>query len=540
MIRDKIGQGLKLHQAGKLDQAEAIYIDVLSDQPTNTDALHFLGLIFQQRGSLHQAIIYIEQAIANEGDRPTFHFNLGATYLAAGNLSKAENSYSIASQLKPDWCDAFVCLGTVLGLRNNYVDAEIAFRKALELETNNYKALIGLTAAFNGLGQNVDAERVGRQAIAVSSASPEAWANFGNALKNQSNIPGKLRDAENAFNQALILDPSYVTALFNLGNVMNDQWRLAEALDYYRQAIELDPSYQSAWHNLLMGLLYDPKETEQTIFVAHREWAAQYSKFEKTKVIKNERPRHQRLRIGYLSPDFKNHSCASFLRPLFIKHNRQNFEIYGYANVLRADKITGWFKSRSDHWRDVSKMNDDELVGCIQQDQIDILVDLAGHSANNRLSVFAMKPAQIQLSWLGYPGTTGLSQVNYRLTDFIADPEGSADRHHSEALIRLEGGFHCYMPFDKAPNIGPLPVLNNGFITFASFNNIKKVTPDICQTWAEILKATDGSKLLLKGGMLNYDTVQESLKKTFQDFGVAPDRIELRGWMPRDEVPLKL
>jgi protein O-GlcNAc transferase len=540
MILDKLEQGLKLHQAGKLDEAEAVYIKVLSANPANPDALHFLGLIFQRRGFFDKAITYIEEAIANEPDRPTFHFNLGAAHLAVGDLLKAANSYMVASQLKPDWCDAFISLGTVLGKLNNYLPAEISFRRVLELEADNYKALIGLTAVLNGLGQSVDAEFIGRRAISVSSKSPEAWLNLGNALKNQSNIPGKLGEAEGVFRHALTLDPGYVTALFNLGNVMNNQWRLPESLDYYKQAVERDPLYESAWNNLLMGLLYDPRETEQTIFSAHKKWATQYSGLGKIKVIHKDQRSNQRLRIGYVSPDFKSHSCASFLKPLFTTHNRQIFEIYAYANVVRIDKITDWFRKSSDHWRDVTKMNDEELGSRIRQDGIDILVDLAGHSADNRLAVFAMKPAPIQLAWLGYPGTTGLTQIDYRLTDAVADPEGSADFHHSEELIRLKSGFHCYMPFDEAPNIGPLPASHNGFITFASFNNIKKITPEIVETWAKILKATDGSKLLLKGGMLNYDMVRESIQKIFQDFGIVSDRLDLRCWIARDEIPLKL
>jgi protein O-GlcNAc transferase len=540
MSQDKLEKGLALHQTGKLAEAEAIYRDVLNVEPTNPDALHLLGLIFQQHSNFEQAIGHIKKAITGAPERPTFHFNLGVTYGAIGELAYAAEAYQMASQLKPDWLEAYVNLGTVLGRLQNYAAASNALKMALALDPNNGEALIGLTAVLEGQGHSAEAEEIGRRAVSISLKSPEAWTNLGNALNSQGKLPGKLKGAEEAFRHALAIDPDYVTALYNLGNVLNDQWRKSQALRCFREAIEHDSTYLNAWQNLLMNLLYDPTETEQTIFTAHKKWATQFANADTLKISTRDRGEDQRLRIGYVSPDFKNHSCASFLRPLFAEHDRVAYEIYAYANVARADETTAWFQGQVDQWCDVTRMRDGEMADRIRQDGIDILVDLAGFSAGNRLLVFALKPAPIQLSWLGYPGTTGLPQMDYRLTDEIADPQGGADENHSEQLIRLDGGFHCYAPFEAPPEIGPLPFQKNGFITFGSFNHIAKITPAVIRTWAEILKAVPDSKLLLKGGMLDYDAVQDRIKAAFWDLGITRDRVELKGWIARDDNPLTL
>jgi len=540
MSREILEKALALHQAGKLGEAEAFYHDVLSADETNPDALHFLGLISQQRGDRDQAVDLILRALQTAPERPMFHFNLGVIYGETGQLAKAAASYQSASQLQPDWTEVFVSLGTVLGQLKDYVSAEAALRQALALEPNNGAALIGLSAALEGQGLSSAAEEFGRQAVSLSLKSPEAWLNLGNALNSQGKLAGKLAQAEEAFRHALVIDPNYVTAHFNLGNVLNDQWRKAAARACFQNAIDRDPSYQAAWQNLLMNLLYDPAETEQTIFAAHKKWAEQLKLPESAPSPVSKKAENRRLKIGYVSPDFRNHSCAHFLKPLFASHDTDAFEIYAYANVGRGDEATAWFKDHAEHWCDVVALSDAEMAARILGDGIDILVDLAGHSANNRLAVFALKPAPIQLSWLGYPATTGLEVIEYRLTDEIADPTGVADGYHSEELIRLDVGFHCYQIPEDIPDIGPLPAAKNGFVTFGSFNHIAKITPAVVKTWAQILKAVPHSKLLLKGGLLDYDVVAERIRAAFDKNDIGADRVTLQGWIARDDDPLEL
>lgn len=536
-------KGLELHQAGKFDEAEAIYREVLAgeDDTTDaqTDAWHFLGLIMQQRGQFDQAIEFIERAILADPTRSTFYYNLGATFMAVEDLSSAAEAYDKACQLKPDWLDALVSLGTIQGQLGKYPPAETTLRQALQIDPDNVEAMISLTAVLEGLGQSADAEELGRQAVALRLTSPQAWSNLGNALNSQGKLPGKLNEAEEAFRHALSIDPSYNTARFNLGNVLNDQWRNSQALACFREVIERDPIYFFAWQNLLLNLLYSPVETEQSIFETHKSWAEKFGSVAEVSQPA-DRDSSKRLKIGYVSPDFRTHSVAYFLKPLIAAHDRKAFEIYAYSNVRREDDTTSWFKDNVDHWRDVTTLSDAAAASLIQQDQIDILVDLAGHSANNRLGIFASKPSPVQISWLGYPATTGLPQIEHRLTDEIADPSGDADKNHSEQLIRLEGGFHCYQMPEEVPNVGSLPALDNGFVTFGSFNHISKISPRVIETWSEILASVPNSKLLLKGGMLDYEVVRGKLQEAFEQNKIAADRIVLKGWIARDDDPLEL
>ncbi|MDP6260119.1 MAG: tetratricopeptide repeat protein [Rhodospirillales bacterium] len=534
MSQAQLEKGLELHQQGKLDEAAAIYQEVLTADPGNADALHFLGLIAQQRGDLSTAIEQIEAAIAVEPERSTFYFNLGATFSAAGNLTGAAAAYQKASQLKPDWSDALVNLGTILGQLKKYPPAETALRQALELEPQNVSAMIGLTAALEGQGQSAEAEEIGRQTIVLAGSSPEAWTNFGNALNSQE----KLSEAEDAFRQALAADAAYSTARYNLGNVLNKQWRKSEALACYRQVIEADPNYLSAWQNMLLNLLYEPEQTESTIFAAHRAWAKQFASA--IPAFPSEKTAGKRLKIGYVSPDFRTHSCAYFLKPLFAAHDRDAFEIYAYANLRQQDETTPWFREQADHWCDIIDVSDTDAAERIREDKIDILVDLAGHSANNRLDIFALKPAPVQISWLGYPSTTGLPEIDYRLTDEVTDPSGDADAYHSERLIRLEGGFHCYQPATTIPDLGPLPALENDYVTFGSFNHTSKITEEVIEIWSQILTRVPESRLLLKGRQLDSEIVQQKIYELFENQSVSAERVTLTGWIARSQNPLAL
>ncbi len=535
MSREQLENGLALHQQGKLDEASAIYQEVLDADPGNADALHFIGLVAQQRGDLLTAVENIEAAIAAEPDRPTFHFNLGVTFTALGKLAAAAAAYDKASQLKPDWLDAWVNLGSTLGQLKKYAPAETALRRAMEIEPENVSAVIGLTAALEGQGQSVEAEEMGRAAIALDASGPEAWTNFGNTLNAQE----KLSEAEDAFRQAISVDPSYSTARYNLGNVLDKQWRMSEALACYQQVIEADPTYLSAWQNMLLNLLYEPEQTEQSIFEAHEAWANQFATDEVAAPVPKE-ANAKKLKIGYVSPDFRTHSCAYFLKPLIAVHDREAFEIYAYANVRREDETTPWFKDNVDHWCDIIDMTDSDAAQRIREDEIDILVDLAGHSANNRLGLFALKPAPVQISWLGYPATTGLPEIGYRLTDEVADPSGETDQYHSEQLIRLEGGFHCYQPADSIPDAGPLPALENGYVTFGSFNHTSKITSEVIEIWSQILLKVPESRLLLKGRHLGAEIVQQKIYELFERQGTAAERLTLTGWIARDQNPLAL
>ncbi len=535
-LRERLEEGLKLHQAGRIDDAETVYRDVLAADPENADALHFLGLIAHQKGDAAQAVELISAALDVEPDRPTFHFNLGAALVALNDSQEAIGAYEKAVEFKSDWAEAHVSLATLQAQAGDDDQALSGFQRAVDLKPDYGEAHNGMALALKALDRLEEAERACRRAVDIKPGLVEAWTNLGNILQDS----GRLSEAVEAQRQAISIDPDYATAHYNLAKALADQWRIADAVVSYQTAIEKDPHYLDAWESLMLNELYLPEVTEESIFQRHRAWAASLDPVTELGGDDFDQSPDRRLRIGYLSPDFRTHSCAYFLAPLFAAHDRSRVEVFAYSNLRRPDEMTDQFRDKADQWRDITDLDDQEAARLIREDRIDVLVELAGHSANNRLSVCAYRSAPVQVSWLGYPATTGLASIDYRFTDDVTDPPGPADDLHSEALWRLEGGFHCYRASETAPDVGLPPVEKSGVVTFGSFNNIAKITPGVIDVWTRILTDVDGSRLILKGKMFDNNETRQLITAEFTSRGIDEDRLDLRSWIGRDATPLAL
>ena len=536
--REQLGEGLALHRAGNLDAAAEIYNAVLAADADNADANHFLGLIAHQSGDNLAAERRIRKAIAVESARPTFHYNLGNVLAAMGRWEDAAAAGTRAVELDPTRADAQYSLGTVLGQLRRYDLAEKAFRRGLEIQPQYPEALSGLAAALHRQGRSDEAVVAAREALVQAPDLPQAHTNLGNALAGL----GELEDAEEHHRAALSVAPGFATAHYNLARLLMELGRPQDAKASFRQALEIQPDYPDASDNLLLNLNYDDGETERSISEAHVAWAASVGETQPTDPVNhtNSRIADRPLRIGYVSADFRMHSCAYFIEPVLTGHHRDHYSTYLYANLDNPDHVTERLRGQADHWRDIRALNDQAAAAIIREDQIDILVDLSGHTRGNRLGVFAQRPAPIQVTWLGYPATTGLSEMDYRLTDAIADPSGAADDCHTERLIRLDSGFCCYSPpVDVPPLTGP-PLTRSGQITFGSFNNPHKLSRATIDLWARVLERVGDSTLLLKGRGLERATTVERLKAAFAGHGITPDRIRSHGWIARDDGPLAL
>ncbi|MDH3585247.1 MAG: hypothetical protein OER86_13635, partial [Phycisphaerae bacterium] len=313
----------------------------------------------------------------------------------------------------------------------------------------------------------------------------------------------------------------------------HEQTRLEEAADAHRRGMAEGTYGPAGRSNMLLCLNYLSSGTPQETFEAHREWAKQHAASEREQPPKfsNTPEPNRRLRIGYVSPDFRAHSVNYFFEPLLRAHDSSEVEVFCYANVRQADHVTARVQSRADHWRNLLGADDLEAAERIRRDEIDVLIDLAGHTAGHRLGVFSRRPAPVQVTYLGYPNTTGLGTIDYRITDDLADPPGKDDRWYSEALVRLPACFLCYQPPDEAPDISPPPCRERGYITFASFNNLAKVSPQVIQAWARILERVAGAKLMLKGKPLDDAGTRARFLDRFAERGIGPDRLELVGWV---------
>jgi predicted O-linked N-acetylglucosamine transferase (SPINDLY family) len=386
-------------------------------------------------------------------------------------------------------------------------------------------------------GRLAETEACLRRVLAAQPNNARAHSNLGVVLRGQ----GRLEEAVAAYRRAIGIKPDLAELHYNLGNALQDQCKLDKAVAALRQAIGTKPDFAQAHSNLLLCLNYDDKSTADRLFAAHREWDERHGReISRPTAYTNDREVGRRLKIGYVSPDFRSHSVAYFVEPLLKGHDWQAVEAFCYAEVKRPDTVTGNLQRLADHWLTTVGLSDDELAERIRADGIDILVDLAGHTANNRLRVFSRKPAPVQVTWLGYPNTTGLEAIDYRLVDAVTDPVGEADAWASETLVRLEGGFLCYGALKDAPEPTFPPCLETGTVTFGSFNNPAKVSAATFDVWATLLFQLPEARLLLKGAPFADAATCALFLARLGELGVAAERIKLMAWQPRTAAHLAL
>jgi len=314
------------------------------------------------------------------------------------------------------------------------------------------------------------------------------------------------------------LAPDQAPIANNLALALQAQGRIGEALSVYARALAQAPDDRRLASNALMAAQYDPPGP--SLLAQARAWPGAQNAAPRPPVR-----RRGRLRIGYVSPDFCSHSCSYFLVPVLAGHDRAAIEIFAYSDVAQPDGVTAAFRNLVPHWRDMAGRSDAEFCAAVAADGIDVLVDCAGHTAGNRLAAFVQRPAPVQLTWLGYPDTTGLDCFDARLVDAVSDPPGASDARASEPLARLEGGFLAYMPPPFAPPVGPLPMAESGVPTFGSFNNLPKISDTTIALWAGVLQAVPAARLVVKAKGLAEPAAQDRLVARFAAAGIAPARI---------------
>jgi len=484
------------HRSGRLAEAERIYRLVLVEQPGNAEAHYNLGVVLQSMGKQDEAIASYRRAIECKPEFAQAHNNLASALKAVGKMEQAVESYRQAIARKPDYAEAHFNLGNTLRDMGKSDQAIASFRLALQLKPD-------LVEAHN---------------------------NLGNLLKDAAQFD----EAVSCFRHAIRLRPDLAEAHNNLGSALEAIGQVEEALAAYRQSVHLKPADAVAHSNLLLALLKQPVIDPEGLLAESQTWNRQHAG-PVARLLRphtNDRDPNRRLRIGYVSADFRQHSVSRFVLPLLAAHDHAAFEIFAYASVTVPDKITAKLKTFCDAWREIAGLSDERVAETIRQDGIDILIDLAGHTSGNHLPVFALKPAPVQVTWLGYPATTGLSAIDYRLTDALADPPGLTDRFCSEQLIRLPRTAWCFQPTEDAPPVGELPATATQRVTFGSFNNLAKVNDPTLKLWAKILHAAPGSKLLFKGKRLGSASARQRLTQIMTEAGIKPDRIELLGWVP--------
>jgi predicted O-linked N-acetylglucosamine transferase (SPINDLY family) len=399
------------------------------------------------------------------------------------------------------------------------------------------------------------------RARAVAPSDAGIWFSLG-ALYGEQRETAK---AINCYKESLRLQPNNDEAWSNLGAIYYEQFGYSESIECLQRAVKINNKNEKAVVNLSLSLMavgnaieadrvlraardtapdsdkvhslfvfnlnYLTTPTKQEIFDEHRRWARRYDDAARPDPDWIRRRQDgKKIRVAYISPDIRRHSVAYFVSPVLKAHDKAKFEVYGYSDVKKPDDVTRELMGVVDHWRDISQLDNARISRMIREDEIDILVDLAGHtSPASRILLFANRAAPVQVSWLGYPDTTGLLAMDYRLTDTRTDPEGEADAFYTEKLVRLEEGFLCYEPATNAPAPGVVPIQVNGFVTFGSFNNILKVSDRVVRAWSEILRRIPDARLILKSRGLYDASARAAVLSRFQEHGSDVDRIECLG-----------
>jgi protein O-GlcNAc transferase len=446
------------------------------------------------------------------------------TCLENGKLQEAEYMLRDILKVQPHNVSALHFMGMIFYQRKDHHIAIDYIRKALHFAPDYVDAYNNLGIVLQEIGDLDSAISCYQMAIKLNPNFVRAYHNVGTALKEKWQID----DAIMNYKRALQLDPNFAEAYNSLGDAFQDQGKLTEAEKCYRHALKIKPMH-TYFHNLLLMMNYDSRYDTRTVLAEHRKFAEQYEKPLYPLHVSHKKSKNisKRLKIGYVSPDFRKHSVAYFIEPVLASHNRRQFEIFCYSDVLKEDEVTERMQRHADHWQRIAGISDEEVYHFIREHGIDILVDLAGHTANNRLLVFARKPSPVQVSWIGYPATTGLSTIDYKIVDAYTDPPGLTDTFYTEKLLRLPDSFFCYRPDDDSPIVGDLPALKSAHVTFGSFNYFSKVSEETADVWATILKALPDSRLVMKARNFADKTARRCAIDMFVGRGIAVERIEM-------------
>jgi protein O-GlcNAc transferase len=529
-LQDLFSTARRLQQTGQAAQAEQLYRQILQTNPDHGTAHFNLGALLHQKGESVGAKHHYEQTIRLQPEFVPAHNNLGNLLLNLGDMPGAIASYREALRLNPDSPEVLTNYGKLLHDHQQWHEALACYDRGLRVKPDFPALLCNRAILYAQLNMVPQAIADYESAIRLEPSNPAPYVNLGLLC----NDIGRSDEALECGHKLLGLGIDSTLARLMVANALRGQGRVGEAIDWFRRSLEL--SSESAHHSdLLYVLNFDPDCDRPTIYAEHLAWAKKHAEplTALAQPHSNDRTADRRLRIGYVSPHFRDHAVSFFTEPLLAAHDHEQFEVFCYCDYRAADVVTTRLQATADHWRMVSGMSDEQVAALVRDDRIDILVDLTGHIGGNRLLVFARKPAPIQVTYIGYQNTTGMSAMDYRLTDERADPPGLTDPFYTERLVRLPKSFFCYRPDEAFPPITPLPALAAHHVTFGSFNLFAKVTSHVIDAWLDILARVPGSRLMVLANRGGY--AQQQFHQGAQARGIEPERIEMCERLPRPD-----
>jgi predicted O-linked N-acetylglucosamine transferase (SPINDLY family) len=529
--------GNALLRLGNFEPSAAAFGRAVALNQQFAEAFSNQGNALFRLGRLEEAAAACRQAIALQPNYADAHNNLGNVLLQLGRLEEAVSAFQKVLSLHPQFAPGYVNLANALCGLARFDEAIAAYRHALTLRPNWPEVLHNLSNALRSIGDLPAAAAAAREALKQRPDDPLALKSLAQTLYAQ----GEMDQAEETLRHLLTGQPRDAEAHNNLANLLRSMGRIGEAISSYDQACANEPSNATFASNRLFALQFDPDCESAALLVEHRKWDERFAAPLQSRWPShpNERTSDRRLRIGYVSPDFRVHCQSLFTEALLSHHDHEKFEIFCFSSTSRPDAVTARLRGHADHWRHTAAMNDEALADLIRADRIDILVDLTMHMAHSRPLLFARKPAPMQIAWLAYPGTTGLRAMDYRLTDPYLDPLGTGETSYSEQSIRLPDTFWCYDPWgieeDRSPaaqplpDPGELPALQNGFVTFGCLNDFSKINRGVLELWSRVLRQSERSRLRL---LAPEGSVRQWVLEQLARLGIT-DRVDFVKRQPR-------
>jgi len=529
-------QAVAAHEAGDVQEAMRLYGQILTAAPKSDDVWINIAQIYSKSGHYIQAMQALQQALDVNPANPLAWYNLALAAFPLGNWELAEKSIQNTLGLAPDMALAHFTAGNIYHMLGRHQEAIEAFRACLRLDETNAEAWSNLGVTFADIMVWDQAIQSYLMALKYDMQLPSAHANLALVLLQT----GRYKEALSAAERALAIDPNHTDTLNTLGAIYANRGEHEKAVEYFRRAITIKPDFWKAHSNLLFCVLHKDGTTLAEVQQLHQEWyAAHGTKGIIEQKFNNNPDPNRRLRVGFVSGDFRSHPVGYFI---FNTYSHliadKTFDLYLYANQFEeTDEFTVRFRNMTgDNWRQIWNIPVEKVVETIKNDQIDVLFDLTGHNARHRMDVFSLRAAPVQVTWAGYMATTGIPQMDWLLCDNIQTPL-SDQQYYNERLYNLPNSFICYTPPPDAPPLaGEPPCIQNGYITFACFNKPSKVTARAIRNWSKILRALPGSRLVMKfAGLGDSETVQY-FQDQFTAHGVEPEQLLFEHNAPHREL----
>lgn len=529
--RQLLDHAEELLSAGKHEEARLICQQVLSREADYLEALYLLGAVHAAEKNWDEAARCYEQASTRFPELTLLKTNLGVVLMEAGRFDEALVALDQAAQAEPDSLQVHYNRGVLLQRMERSDEARAAFEQGLALDPTHLGSWVNLSAACLVLHDADAVLHCCHHGLYLEPHNPPLLANLAAGYTMLFRFEEAIRWNRRLLE--LVTGEERAEALGRIANALADCGKVDEALVVFDQAIACSESLQQKQalaSTRLFVLHYSPNWSAKAIAAEHRAWGETFFPAVAPRSFFNDPDPDRPIRVAYLSPDFKIHAVVFFLQPVLAAHDPARVTVYCYADVKKPDLVTNQLREQHNViWRDVSRLDDDAVERLLQEDRIDILVDLAGHTAGNRLPLFARRAAPLQVTWIGYPNGTGLKQMDYRITDAWADPASVTDCYHTETLLRMPDCFLCYRPGADFPEPAPSPCRANGYITFGSFSNFKKVTSGQLDLWASILAAVPDSRLVFRARGITETDFQRDIAPIFKARDVDPVRVTVLG-----------